>query len=70
MSEPTGNEPMCSVFACGRYVGAVMHRGRMGFEAGDDVGEPGLFFNDRGGYSASLPSVVTLKATRALDGRN
>jgi hypothetical protein len=53
MSEPTGNEPMCSVFCAGRYAGAVLHRGRMGYEAVDGTGGTvGLYASQKNAAAA------------------
>jgi hypothetical protein len=50
----TPETPMASVFAQGRYVGAILHRGPKGFEAiGEDNASHG-FFNSQGEAAAAL----------------
>jgi hypothetical protein len=42
------NTPLASVFASGRYVGAILHRGPKGFEAVAESGEShGCFLSQK-----------------------
>jgi hypothetical protein len=53
----TQETPMASVFAQGRYVGAILHRGPKGFEAiGEDNTSHG-FFNSQREAAAALQAI-------------